>query len=209
MIIGPDPNEKFPVNSLGNKLCFIKNVVKNPNIKIGDYTYYNDHTGAEDFESKCISDLYEFSKASLTIGKFTCIDRNALFIVDRAYKKLGGFSSYPFYLFEKGWEEPSQSPWSGEINVGNDVWIGADSIIVPGRTIGDGALIGVNSTVADDVPPYTLVGGSPARPIRKRFSQSVIKELLKIQWWNWDIEKISRNIPHIIRADIKKLVEAT
>lgn len=106
MIIGPDPNEKFPVNSLGNKLCFIKNVVKNPNIKIGDYTYYNDHTGAEDFESKCISDLYEFSKASYDWQIHLHRPERTIYCRSRL-QEVRGFSSYPFYLFEKDGRNPA------------------------------------------------------------------------------------------------------
>jgi len=210
-MLGPDPNEKYPIKALGNKLCFIKNIVHSKNCTIGDYTYYYDPLGTDDFEKNCIVNIFEHEHAHLRIGKFTCIAPRTLFILDRAYMKLKGSSSYPFQLFEEGWENAGNCgtiPWCGDIEVGNDVFIGAGSILVPGAKLGDGAVLGPNSTLSEEIPPYTMAGGSPARPVRKRFKQRVIDELISIRWWEWDSEKISRNISAIMGTDINQLKNA-
>ncbi|MBV8694549.1 MAG: CatB-related O-acetyltransferase [Chloroflexi bacterium] len=121
--------------------------------------------------------------------------------------KMGGFSTYPFNIFGHGWERfaPSKDdlPLKGDTVVGNDVWIGKDAVIMPGVTIGDGAIIGTRSVVTRDVHPYTIVGGNPARLIRKRFPDDIIDELLNIKWWGWDIETISANIDVIIEQILR------
>ena len=99
------------------------------------------------------------------------------------------------------------SAWDnkGDIVIGNDVWIGFEAIILSGVTIGDGAIIGTRAVVTKDVPPYTIVGGVPAKPIRKRFSDYVISELLKLQWWNWSENRIKKNIAAIQAGQIENL----
>jgi virginiamycin A acetyltransferase len=119
-------------------------------------------------------------------------------------------STYPFAIFGNGWENAMEGktyPQKGDINIGNDVWIGYNATIMSGVTIGDGAIIAANSTVIKDVEPYSIVGGNPAKEIKKRFSKAVILKLLELQWWNWDIEKITRNIQNLTGAEIEKIVE--
>lgn len=207
---GPDPKDPHPMKGFP-QVCFIKNTVKNPQIIIGDYTYYDDPDGAEDFEKNVLY-LYPFLGDKLIIGKFCAIARGAKFIMNGAFHKMSGLSTYPFSIFGTGWESVTpkieELPLRGDTVIGNDVWIGYDALIMAGVRIGDGAIIGARSVVTRDVAPYEIVGGNPARPLRRRFDDVTIKELLAIQWWNWDAEKITRNLRLITSPDIEALKTA-
>lgn len=207
---GPDPRETHPMQGFP-QVCFIKNTVKNPNIIIGDYTYYDDPDDSENFERNVLYH-YTFLGDKLIIGKFCAIARGARFIMNGAFHKMSGISTYPFSIFRSGWEsvmpKNGELPFKGDTVIGNDVWIGYDALIMAGVKIGDGAVIAARAVVTRDVGPYEIVGGNPARPIRKRFDDAAINELLKIQWWNWDIEKITGNLPLITSSDIAALKNA-
>ena len=127
-----------------------------------------------------------------------------------ANHKISGFSTYPFYIFNNGWEQAkpqeNELPFKGDTIVGNDVWIGYESVIMPGVKIGDGAIIAAKSIVVSDVPAYTIVGGNPAKTIKQRFDARTIGKLLEIAWWDWDIQKISANIEKIVNSDIDELL---
>jgi virginiamycin A acetyltransferase len=202
----PDKNIKFPIQNY-NRLCFLKNIVKNPNISIGDYTYYDDFENVENFE-KNVKYHFDFVGDKLIIGKFCMIASDVKFIMNGANHLTNAVTTYPFAIFGHGWEdamEGKQYPQKGDIHIGNDVWIGYNTTIMAGVTIGDGAIIATNATVIKDVAPYSIVGGNPATEIKKRFSVDVIERLLKIKWWNWDIEKITRNVQNLTDLDIEKL----
>ncbi len=173
-----------------------------------DYTYYDDPEGSEDFERNVLY-LYPFMQDRLIIGKFCAIAKDVKFIMNGANHKLCGISTYPFSIFGSGWERitptKEELPYRGDTVVGNDVWIGYDSLIMPGVKIGDGAVIAARSVVAADVAPYTIVGGNPAKLIRQRFPAETISKLLQIKWWDWDSEKITRNLEIIISADVSGL----
>ena len=205
---GANPKEKHPIPGV-SQICFIKNTIKNPKIIVGDYTYYDDPEDSEDFERNVLYH-YSFSRDRLIIGKFCALARGIKFIMNGANHKISGFSTYPFYIFGKGWEkvtpEKEELPFKGDTIVGNDVWIGYESVIMPGVKVGDGAIIAAKSVVVNDVPPYTIVGGNPARIIRQRFNDQIIEKLLEIAWWNWDITKISANLEKIVAADIQALL---
>lgn len=190
------------------QICFIQNTVSNPNIVIGDYTYYDDPEDSEDFERNVLYH-FPFVGDKLVIGKFCAIATGTKFIMNGANHPLSGFSTYPFYIFGNGWEtaapQPGELPYKGDTVVGNDVWIGYEATIMPGVQIGDGAIVAAKSVVVADVEPYSIIGGDPARQIRQRFDDDVVRSLTKIAWWNWDIEKITRNLKHITAADIKAL----
>lgn len=190
------------------QICFIQNTVSNPNIVIGDYTYYDDPEDSEDFERNVLYH-FPFVGDKLVIGKFCAITTGTKFIMNGANHPLSGFSTYPFYIFGNGWEtaapQPGELPYKGDTVVGNDVWIGYEATIMPGVQIGDGAIVAAKSVVVADVEPYSIIGGDPARQIRQRFDDDVVRSLTKIAWWNWDIEKITRNLKHITAADIKAL----
>jgi virginiamycin A acetyltransferase len=204
---GPDPKDKHPMKGFP-QVCFIQNTVKNPNIIIGDYTYYDDPEDSENFERNVLYH-FPFEGDRLIIGKFCALARGVKFIMNGANHQLDGFSTYPFFGFQAGWEkvlpQPGELPSKGDTIVGNDVWIGYEAVILPGIKIGDGAIIAAKSVVTRDVAPYTIVGGNPARLIRQRFEDDVIRALLEIAWWNWDAEKITLNLEKIVAADIEAL----
>lgn len=204
---GADPNNKHPMQGFP-QICFIRNTVSNPNIIIGDYTYYDDPEDSENFERNVLYH-FPFVGDQLIIGKFCALARGIKFIMNGANHKLDGFSTYPFQIFGNGWEAiaplTDSEPHKGNTVVGNDVWIGYEAVIMPGVTIGDGAIIAAKSVVVKDVPPYTIYGGNPAQCIRQRFDDDVIQALLNIAWWDWDIAKITRNLDKIVAADIEAL----
>lgn len=204
---GPNKDATFPLANY-ERLCFLKNVVKNPNIIIGDYTYYDDFENVENFE-KNVKYHFDFVGDKLIIGKFCMIASDVTFIMNGANHLTDSLTTYPFAIFGNGWEKAMDGksyPQKGDILIGNDVWIGYNATIMAGVTIGDGAIIATNSTVIKDVEPYSIVGGNPAKEIKKRFSDEIIAKLLSIKWWNWDVEKITKNSHHLTGNDLDKLV---
>lgn len=202
----PDKHAKFPLSNY-EKLCFLKNIIKNPNIIVGDYTYYDDFDTVENFE-KNVKYHFDFIGDKLIIGKFCMIASDVKFIMNGGNHLTDSISAYPFAIFGGDWKDAMQGksyPSKGDTVIGNDVWIGHNATIMPGVTIGDGAVIATNSTVTKDVEPYTIVGGNPAQIIKNRFPKEIIDLLLKIQWWYWDIEKISRNVQILTSPDFEKL----
>lgn len=203
----PDPNTVHPMVGFP-QVCFIKNTVTNPNIIIGDYTYYDDPADSEDFERNVLYH-FPFIGDKLIIGKFCALSRRIKFIMNGANHKMSGFSTFPFELFGEDWQRvmpPAGGyPYKGDTIIGNDVWIGYEAVIMPGVTIGDGAIVAAKSVVTKDVLPYSVVGGNPARVIRQRFPDEIIQALLEIAWWNWDIEKITANLEKIVGADLSAL----
>lgn len=193
------------------QVCFIRNTVRNPNIIVGEYTYYDDPDGAGDFERNALYH-YPFIGDKLVIGKFCAIARGAKFIMNGANHKLSGISTYPFQIFGNGWEkvmpEPGDLPYKGDTVIGNDVWIGYEALVMPGVTIGNGAIVSARSVVASDVPAYTIVGGNPARPIRQRFDPETNARLESLAWWHWPVEVITRHLGLIVSGDIDALAAA-
>jgi virginiamycin A acetyltransferase len=206
-LYGADPKDKHPMKGFP-QVCFIQNTVSNPNIIVGDYTYYDDPEDSENFERNVLYH-FPFIGDRLIIGKFCALARCVKFIMNGANHKLDGFSTYPFQIFGNGWEkimpQPGELPYKGDTVIGNDVWIGYEAVMMPGVQVGDGAIIAAKSVVVGDVLPYTIVGGNPAKRIRQRFEDDIIQALLEVAWWNWDIEKITRNLEKIVAADIESL----
>lgn len=206
MKTGPNPATAFPLEGY-NRLCFLKNIVKNPNIIVGDYTYYDDFENVENFERN-VKYHFDFTGDKLIIGKFCMIASDVTFIMNGANHLVDAISTYPFSIFGNGWEgamEGKTFPHKGDTVIGNDVWLGHKSVVMPGVNIGDGAVIASYAVVTKDVAPYAIVGGNPAREIRKRFSDAQIETLLKIKWWNWSIEKITQNVQAFTSADVEAL----
>ena len=202
----PNKDIAFPLKNY-DKLCFLKNIIKNPNIIVGDYTYYDDFEDVHNFE-KNVKYHFDFTGDQLIIGKFCMIASDVKFIMNGANHLSNAISTYPFAVFGNGWESAMEGktyPNKANIEIGNDVWIGYNATIMAGVKIGDGAIIATNSTVVSDVEPYTIVGGNPAREIKKRFSPEIVERFLKLQWWNWDIEKITKNVQNLTDLDIDKL----
>jgi virginiamycin A acetyltransferase len=204
---GPSPTDPHPMAGFP-QVCFIKNTVKNPAIVIGDYTYYDDPENSEDFERNVLYH-FPFLGDKLVIGKFCAIARGVRFIMNGANHKLTGFSTYPFGIFGQGWEaaipKPGDLSFKGDTVIGNDVWLGYEAVVMPGVKIGNGAIVAAQSVVTHDVPAYGIVGGSPAKLIKKRFDDDTIVTLQTLAWWDWPIEKITAAIPAIIGADIVAL----
>ena len=192
---GPNPTTTFPLKNY-DRLCFLKNIIDHPQIEIGDYTYYDDFKDVHRF-LKNVKYLFDFTGDKLIIGKFCMIASDVEFIMNGANHLTRSVSSFPFAVFGEGWEqamEDKEYPNKGDLNIGNDVWIGYGATIMAGVTIGDGAIIAAKSLVTKNVNPYTIVGGNPANEIRKRFGPEDINHLLKVQWWNWPAEKITQYI---------------
>ncbi len=204
----PDKDVIFPINDF-NKLCFLKNIIQNPNIIVGDYTYYHDFEDVYNFE-KNVKYHFDFEGDKLIIGKFCMIASDVKFIMNGANHLTAPASTYPFSIFGGDWAEAMKDvkyPNKGDTIIGNDVWIGYNATIMSGIKIGDGAIIATNATVVKDVEPYSIVGGNPATEIKKRFEEQTIKELLSIKWWDWEIEKISQHIPHLTQLIPQEFVE--
>lgn len=198
----PNPDIIFPVRGC-ETVTYVKPTVKNPNIIVGDFTYFSD----TDFE-KHVLHHYDFNGDRLIIGKFCQIASGVTFIMNGANHQMNAVSTYPFYIME-GWAETPPAaedlPLRGDTIVGNDVWIGQDATILPGVCIGDGAIIGLGSIVGHDVEPYTIVAGNPARVIRKRFDDELIGLLQKLRWWDRSIGEIQRLIPLLTDSDLTRV----
>ena len=190
---------------------YLKSVVTDPSITVGDFTMYNDFVNdPREFEKNNVLYHYPINHDKLKIGKFCSIACGAKFLFNSANHTVKSLSTYPFPIFFEEWGldvGDITSAWDnkGDIVIGNDVWIGYEAVIMSGVTIGDGAIIGARAVVTKDVPPYTIVGGVPAKQIRKRFSEETISELLKLKWWEWTFKKISQNIKFIKNGDLKHI----
>ncbi|MGY0633631.1 Vat family streptogramin A O-acetyltransferase [Luteimonas sp. A478] len=204
---GPSPNTRHPMEGFP-QVCFIKNTVTSPNIIVGDYTYYDDPEGPENFERNVLYH-YPFVGDRLIIGKFCAIARGAKFIMNGANHKMSGISTYPFQIFGHGWEkvmpEQDELPYKGDTVIGNDVWIGYEALIMPGVKIGNGAIVASRAVVASDVPAYTIVAGNPAKSVRQRFPPETVEALEEIAWWDWPVEMITRHLPVIVSGDVETL----
>lgn len=202
----PDPNVVFP-NEYGTT-CFLKNVITIPHVLVGDYTYYDDPVDQTTFErNNILFHCPEFGD-QLIIGKFCAIASGVKFIMGGANHRLNSISTYPFHVFGGSWAEHtpphlSQLPFKGDTMVGNDVWFGRESVIMPGVKIGDGAIIAAYSVVAKDVEPYTLVGGNPAKPIKKRFDEELISMLLALRWWDFGAEELDAFLPILCNSNLE------
>jgi len=191
---------------------YLKSVVTCPTIEVGDFTIYNDFANnPRDFEKNNVLYHYPINHDRLIIGKFCSIACGAKFIFNCANHTLKSLSTYTFPLFFEEWDLSKSevaTAWDnkGDIVIGNDVWIGYDAVIMAGVHIGDGAIIGTRAVVTKDVEPYSIVGGVPAKEIRKRFAPDVVAKLLELKWWDWSLEKIKNHIAVIQTGDIEDLL---
>lgn len=206
---GPSPDTLYPLPGFPRAI-FLKNFITRPNIEVGDYSYYDDPDGAERFEDRNVLHHFDFYGDRLVIGRFVAIASGTRFIMNGANHAMGGFSTYPFNIFGQGWEDGfDPESWIGQSRgdtvIGNDVWIGMGCTIMPGVTIGDGAIIAANSTVVSDIPPYAIAGGNPAKVLRTRFDDATIERLCDIAWWHWPAERITAALNAIRGADLDAL----
>lgn len=207
------PLWKIYPRSQGHSTVYLRNVVNDPSIEVGEYTIYDDFVhDPRDFQRNNVLYHYPVNHERLVIGKFCSIACGAKFLFNSANHALGSLSTYPFPIFFEEWGLPVEDiarAWDnkGDIVIGNDVWIGYEAMILAGVTIGDGAIIAARAVVTQDVPPYTIVGGVPAKPIRQRFDPEIIEALGRLKWWDWPEEKIARHLDDIQSGNIEKLIE--
>ncbi|MCI9509000.1 MAG: CatB-related O-acetyltransferase [Angelakisella sp.] len=196
------PDKLYPRTG-DTQTIYLKNAVTDPSIQVGEYTMYNDFVhDPRDFQKNNVLYHYPVNHDRLVIGRFCSIACGARFLFNSANHAMGSLSTYPFPLFFQEWgleKARVAEAWDnkGDIVAGSDVWIGYEAVILAGVTIGDGAVIGARAVVTKDVPPYTIVGGVPARAIRRRFPEETVEELLRLKWWDWPPERIAQNIPAI------------
>lgn len=195
-----------------NQTVYLNAVIKDPQIEVGDYTIYNDFVANPLlFEKNNVLYHYPIHREKLIIGKFCSIACGTKFLFNCANHTLKSLSTYTFPLFYEEWElEKSNitTAWDnkGDIVIGNDVWIGYEAVIMAGVHIGDGAIIAARAVVTKDVPPYTIVCGTPAKEIRKRFDAEVIQQLLMLKWWDWSADNIRQCLPYIMEGKINELL---
>ena len=205
------PDNKIYPRTNDADTIYLKEAITNPNIIVGDYTMYNDLTcDPRQFEKNNVLYHYPINQDKLIIGKFCSIACGAKFLLTSSNHTQRSLSTYPFPIFFEEWRLDKanvRSAWDnkGDIVIGNDVWIGYEAVILSGVHIGDGAIIATRAVVTKDVPPYTIVGGIPAKAIKKRFDDATIEKLLQLQWWNWPFEKIQQCLPFIMNGEIGKL----
>jgi virginiamycin A acetyltransferase len=210
----PDPTSvRRPgmIDDQEKNTVFLKPLITSSKIEVGEFTYYNDWDDPTLFETRNV--LYTAGPEKLIIGRFCAIAMGARFIMSSANHPMLGSTAYPFFIFGGTWLERTADflpdiPSRGNTVIGNDVWIGRDAVIMPGVTIGDGAIIAANAVVVSDVPPYTTVGGNPAKPLKKRYSDEDIDRLLRIAWWDWPVGAITEHIRTIWTGTPAELEQA-
>ncbi|MEV6768982.1 CatB-related O-acetyltransferase [Nocardia sp. NPDC051030] len=207
MTVIPDPSQRFPLPHT-DRTVFLKPHVESDNILVGDYTYFDDPDAPTDFERNNV--LYAFGPEKLIIGKYCAIATGTKFIMAGANHATQGVSTFPFTIFGGTWAEETMDiitsiPSKGDTVVGNDVWFGYNTLIMPGVHIGDGAIIATGAVVTSDIPPYTIVGGNPAQPVKQRYPDEDIDRLLRAAWWNWPIELVTEHVRVIMGGTPKEI----
>jgi virginiamycin A acetyltransferase len=208
MPIAPDPNTLHPVAGQP-RVVFLRPVVNDPRIEVGEYTYYDDPDDALAFERNAF--LYGYGPERLIIGRYCAIASRVRFIMPGANHADLGPSTFPFGIFGEPWAERTMdlvmgAPSRGDTVVGHDVWLGYSSVVMPGVTIGHGAVIAANSVVTSDVPAYAIVGGNPARVIRRRFDDEDVERLLRAAWWDWPVELVTEHARTIMAGSPAELL---
>lgn len=212
-----DPSKKHPMvmpdGTVIPQVVHLKSVVDHPRIEVGDYSYYHHFSELEDYAAAIAPYIFPLSPERLVIGRFVQIAHGVRFITSSANHAMNGFSTYPFLNFMMTGETTEddfreffkEAATKGDTVIGNDVWIGMDAVVMPGVTVGDGAIVSARAVVVKDVEPYTIVGGNPAKLVKRRFSDEVTAALLDIRWWDWPIEVIEANLALITGSDIDAL----
>ena len=205
---GPSPDTRHPIPG-ATRTGFLRPCITRPTIVVGEYTYYDDPRGPERFEENVLYH-FDFIGDRLIIGRYCSIAAEVRFIMNGGNHHTDWMTTYPFPIFGKGWEVAMPASWpnKGDTVVGHDVWIGYAATIMPGVTIGNGAIIASASVVTRDVPPYAIVGGNPATVVRHRFDEATIARLQALAWWDWDAAKVTRNVRALCACDLDALERA-
>jgi virginiamycin A acetyltransferase len=203
----PDPNVLHPLPGQ-ERVVLLRPLIDNPKIEVGEFSYYDDPGDATAFQDRNV--LYGYGPEKLIIGKYCALAEGTRFIMAGANHPDLGVSTFPFTIFGGEWADRTLDIMTGmetkgDTVVGNDVWIGYRSLIMPGVTIGDGAIIASQSVVVADVPPYTIVGGNPGKVIRQRFADEDIERLLRARWWDWPIELVTEHLRVIMTGTAKEI----
>lgn len=196
------------------QLVHLNQVIDHPRMQIGDFTYYHHFGKLDDYAGQIAPYLFPLSPETVRIGKFCQLAHGVRFITSSANHQMHAVSTYPFDNFMMDASTPPEEMASlfsiqggkGDSIVGNDVWIGFEAVVMPGVTIGDGAIVGARSVVTHDVAPYSVVAGSPARLIRHRFDETTKRALVDLAWWNWDVDKIEANLDAIRGSEVDGLL---
>ncbi|GAA1536819.1 CatB-related O-acetyltransferase [Kribbella lupini] len=202
----PDPDVLRPVVG-AERVVLLKPLVQSELIEVGEYTYYDDPDDPEAFEARNV--LYHYGPEKLRIGKYCALGTGTTFVMNGANHRMDGPSTYPFPIMGGAWAEHfgliTGLPGRGDTVVGNDVWFGLDAKVMPGVRIGHGAVVAAGAVVVDDVPDYAIVGGNPAKVIRRRFSDEDVERLLAIAWWDWPAELVTEHVPAIMAGSVDEL----
>jgi virginiamycin A acetyltransferase len=206
--MNPDPGTLHPVAGQ-DRVVFLKPLVRSPKIQVGDFTYYDHPERATEFESDAV--LYGFGPERLVIGRYCAIGAGVRFLMGGANHADLGPSTYPFGIFGGDWADTMDlvmsAPSRGDTVVGNDVWLGYEALVLPGVTVGDGAVVAAASVVSADVPPYAIVAGNPARIVRRRYEDADVERLLTAAWWDWPVEAVTAHAREIMAGDPARLGE--
>lgn len=203
-----DPTAVHPITlpdgSIYRDTVYLTNVIDHPRMEIGAFSYFTHSGKPEDTATILAPYLFPGCRERLVIGKFVQIARGSYFITSSANHPMTGVTTYPFRIFKPETFGYKDLPVKDTV-VGHDVWIGHDAAIMPGVTIGHGAIVAAASVVARDVPPYAVVGGNPARIIRMRYPDEVIADLLDLAWWDWPLDRIEARLPALESGDLAAL----
>jgi virginiamycin A acetyltransferase len=212
--MAPDPNRLHPMDAYPAATFLRPLAGDRPNVEVGRYSYYDDRYQTGDFFTRNVLHHYDFVGDRLIIGDFVAVAYGAQIMMNGGTHAMGGFSTFPFNIFGEGWEQGfDPATWQDEIRgdtvIGPDVWIGTEAVLMPGVTIGAGAIVSARAVVTRDVPPFAIVAGNPARVVRHRFDPDTTRRLLAVSWWDWPVERITRNLAAIRGSDIAALEAAT
>ena len=210
----PDPAVVHPLPHT-NRVVFLKPLVTSEKIEVGDYTYYDDPHEPTAWEERNV--LYAYGPERLVIGRYCALAEGVRFVMGGANHAIHGPSTFPFGIFGGDWADTMDlvmsAPSRGDTVVGNDVWLGYRAVVMPGVTIGDGAIVAAGSVVTADVRPYAIAGGNPARELRRRYDDADVDRLLRAAWWDWPVELVTHHARTIMSgtpAELERIAaEAT
>lgn len=211
----PDPDALYPLEGFTNTVLLRPLLARQPvaagNVAVGRFSYYSDDAADPcGFFARNVRYNYGFSGARLNIGPFCALAQGVQILMPDANHAMVGPSSFPFPIFGGAWAEALAladypPPTKGDTTIGPDVWIGTEAMVMPGVTIGAGAVVAARAVVTRNVPPYAVVAGNPARVVRMRYSPQDVARLLALAWWDWPVEAITQAIPALIKGNAAEL----